>query len=108
MRKLREFASFLVSHVRSLVSRLVSRLTPTSPVAELARLNDNLESIMLHYHVPRYTRAEMSAPPVQQSTVFQYDEQEAAYTEWREEYDQARGRMTASGLDDPSDPGDAE
>jgi hypothetical protein len=102
--RFREFWARVVNILARAWSRTTLALSPSSTAIELARLNDNLESVMLHFRIPRYSRAELSTPPEMASTVFQYDEAEAAYVEWKAEYDSARGRMADARLE----PDDAE
>lgn len=73
-------------------------LTLRTTASELARLNDSLESVMLHFSIPRYSRAELSVPPPP-IEVYESDEAEDAFREWKDELDTL---MTPPNVVDPT------
>jgi hypothetical protein len=89
--------------IARLMTRIRLALTPTSVASELKRLNDSVESLMIAYNIPRYTREQLAAPPPSQITVTSSNEADDAYTEWLAEYHAARSRVVQHDQSDTDD-----
>lgn len=78
--------------------RLIRRVFALPITAEISRLNDNLEAIMLHFSIP--LPSQLPAKP-SQLQIFDYDEESAAVEEYLAE-SKASGPFWGAVFDGPS------